>query len=118
MAPPSPLAIATSSVLRLVKEEQSYHKELQQQEAHLQQLQANPDSGDENVEFQMKQERRAIDETKAVLPQLRHRIADALAKLENQLEAQKEANGDTNVDEITKAKEAVADAKKAQREIA
>jgi len=55
MAPPSQLAIATSSVQRLVKEEASYHKELTQQEARLEKLIASED-GDENAEFQLKQE--------------------------------------------------------------
>lgn len=55
MPAPSPLAIATSSVQRLVKEEASYHKELSQQEARLAKLQAN-EGGEENAEFQLKQE--------------------------------------------------------------
>lgn len=54
MAPPSKLAIATSAVQRLVKEEASYHKELEQQKARIQQLQNSTD--DENVEYQVKQE--------------------------------------------------------------
>jgi len=55
MAPPTPLAIATGSVQRLVKEEVSYHKELVQQEARLKKLVESKD-GDENAEFQLKQE--------------------------------------------------------------
>jgi hypothetical protein len=55
MPPPSQLSIATSSVQRLVKEEASYHKELEKQQARLQSLEANPD-GDENAEYQLKQE--------------------------------------------------------------
>jgi tubulin-specific chaperone A len=54
MAPPSKLSISTSSVLRLVKEEASYHKELQQQEARIKKLEASKD--DENAEFVLKQE--------------------------------------------------------------
>jgi hypothetical protein len=42
----------TLSVLRLVKEEASYYKELQQQEARIQKL----EPGDENAEFILKQE--------------------------------------------------------------
>ena len=58
MAPPSPLAIATSSLLRLVKEEASYHKELQQQESRIRKLEAQDQAvGDEeNVEFLLRQE--------------------------------------------------------------
>lgn len=55
MAPPTPLAIATSSVNRLVKEEASYHKELSTQEARLAKLQASTEE-DENAEYQLKQE--------------------------------------------------------------
>jgi tubulin-specific chaperone A len=55
MPPPSQLSIVTSSVQRLIKEEASYHKELEKQQARLQNLEANPD-GDENAEFQLKQE--------------------------------------------------------------
>jgi tubulin-specific chaperone A len=58
MAPPSPLAIATSSLLRLVKEENSYHKELLQQEARVQRLVNGPDGSvdEDNVEFLINQE--------------------------------------------------------------
>lgn len=55
MPPPSPLAIATSSVHRLVKEEASYHKELVAQEARLQKMLATED-GDENREYSLRQE--------------------------------------------------------------
>jgi tubulin-specific chaperone A len=55
MPPPSQLSIATSSVRRLVKEEASYHKELEKQQARLKNLEENPD-GDENAEFQLRQE--------------------------------------------------------------
>lgn len=51
MGPPSQLAIATSSVNRLVKEEASYHKEVEQQEARIAKLeQANGD------DYELKQE--------------------------------------------------------------
>ena len=55
MAPPSQLSIATSSVKRLVKEEASYYKEMQQQEARLEKALAAKDE-DENAEYQLKQE--------------------------------------------------------------
>jgi tubulin-specific chaperone A len=55
MPPPSPLTIATSSVQRLVKEEASYHKELEKQEARLKNTEANTNE-DENAEFTIKQE--------------------------------------------------------------
>lgn len=55
MAPPSQLAIATSSVQRLVKEEASYHKELVHQQASVEKLLASTDE-DENKEYKLKQE--------------------------------------------------------------
>ncbi|KAI5209872.1 hypothetical protein E4T39_00387 [Aureobasidium subglaciale] len=111
MAPPSQLAIATSAVTRLVKEEASYHKELEQQQARLEKLkQVNSD--EENAEWNLKQENRALDETKAMFPQLRNRIQESLAKLEQQL-AQGEQN---SPEEVTKAQDAVASAKNALKE--
>merc|ERR1711977_550321 len=84
MAPPTPLAIATSSLQRLVKEELSYEKELQGQEARLEKILATKDE-DENAEYKLNQERAAIQETKNVFPPLRERIKDALQKLEDQV---------------------------------
>jgi tubulin-specific chaperone A len=54
MPPPSKLAIAASSVKRLIKEEASYHKEATQQEARIKKLEAGSD--DENAEYKLKQE--------------------------------------------------------------
>ncbi|KAH7364787.1 tubulin binding cofactor A [Rhexocercosporidium sp. MPI-PUGE-AT-0058] len=117
MAPPTPLAIATSSLQRLVKEEVSYEKELQGQETRLEKLLATKDQ-DENAEYQLKQEltsiqRAAIQETKNVFPPLRERIKDALQKLEDQVE-DGESNG-ADEGEITKAKEVIESAKQASR---
>ena len=64
MAPPSQIEIATSSVLRLVKEESSYRKELQGQLSRIEKLER--DGGDENFDFQLKQEVR-IDFTNCLL---------------------------------------------------
>jgi tubulin-specific chaperone A len=55
MPPPSALAIATSSINRLVKEEASYHKELEKQEARLQKTKESTEE-DENREYTLKQE--------------------------------------------------------------
>jgi tubulin-specific chaperone A len=65
MAPPSQLAIATSSVQRLVKEEASYHKELTGQEKRLEKLLASTDE-DENREYSLKQEVRSSVSLEAV----------------------------------------------------
>jgi tubulin-specific chaperone A len=54
MPAPSRLSIATSSVKRLIKEEASYHKELEQQEERIKKLEQS--DGDENAEYQLKQE--------------------------------------------------------------
>lgn len=53
MPAPSQLKIATSAVNRLVKEEKSYHKELEQQRARLEKLEKN--GGDENAEYEANQ---------------------------------------------------------------
>lgn len=58
MAPPSQLAIATSVVNRLVKEEASYHKELEKQQASIAKLEQG--GGDENAEYMLKQEVRSL----------------------------------------------------------
>jgi tubulin-specific chaperone A len=59
MPPPSHLAIATSSVKRLLKEEASYYKELAQQEAQIKALKEKIESGqgseDDNGDFMLKQ---------------------------------------------------------------
>jgi len=109
MPPPTPLAIATGSLQRLVKEEASYHKELKSQEARLEKLIASTEE-DENKEYSVKQERTAIKETRAVFPPLRQRIMDATHKLEDQIEAG-QANG-ASEEQIVKAKEVVEAAKK------
>lgn len=58
MPAPSKLAIATSAVSRLLKEEASYHKELAQGEERIKKLETNNEG--ENADFQMKQEVRVL----------------------------------------------------------
>lgn len=48
MPPPSPLVIATGAVNRLLKEEASYHKELEEQEAQLKAQEEKVKSGQED----------------------------------------------------------------------
>jgi len=55
MPAPSRLQIATSSLERLLKEESSYHKELEQGQARIQRLETEP-SNDENAEYMLRQE--------------------------------------------------------------
>ncbi|EUC49586.1 hypothetical protein COCMIDRAFT_1631 [Bipolaris oryzae ATCC 44560] len=110
MAPPSKLAIATGVVLRLVKEEASYHKEIGQQEARVKKAEASQD--EHNGEYTLKQERQALQETKNVLPGMKIKIEQAVEKLEEELENSSEASEE----EVTKAKEAVAKGKAAMSE--
>lgn len=60
MPPPSPLAIATSAVTRLLKDVSSYHKELAEQEGEIQALEAKMANGqsdeDGNAAFMLKQQ--------------------------------------------------------------
>ena len=60
MPAPSQLAIATSSLQRLTKEEASYHKELQMQQRRIDRLEKEQteetDEDRGNHEFQLKQE--------------------------------------------------------------
>ncbi|POR39733.1 Tubulin binding cofactor A [Tolypocladium paradoxum] len=87
MPSPSPLAIASGSVQRLLKEEASYHKELADQEAQVkaleEQLKAGQGDEDGNAEFMQT----AVEQTKAVFGPLKTRIAAAVAKLEDQVAA-------------------------------
>ncbi|KAF3041187.1 hypothetical protein E8E11_002323 [Didymella keratinophila] len=108
MAPPSKLAVATGSVTRLVKEEASYHKELEQQEERIKKLEAS--EGDHNKEYTLRQEKQALQETQNVFPALRTRIEQAIEKLESELENSKDTGGDA--DEIEKAEDALAAGRK------
>jgi len=71
MPAPSQLAIQSSALQRLVKEEASYHKELEQQEVRIAKLEQGDD--DENAEYTLRQERKAAEETKALFPQLKQK---------------------------------------------
>ncbi|KAK2811357.1 hypothetical protein FQN50_002234 [Emmonsiellopsis sp. PD_5] len=120
MAPPTPLSIATSSVQRLVKEEASYHRELQQQEERIKRIEAEKPSAeddDDNREYILKQEHQALEETKKVLPSMKQKISEAVAKLDHLLLEEGHKGMSSNVDEINAAKEAISQAKTAVREI-
>lgn len=56
MAPRSQLEITTASVQRLVKEEASYRRELEQQKERIQKLEAQDPSADENRDYLLNQE--------------------------------------------------------------
>ncbi|KAF7719486.1 Uncharacterized protein PECH_005227 [Penicillium ucsense] len=116
MPPRSQLEINTSSVLRLVKEEASYHQEAVQQTERIKKLE-NEQSEDENREFLLQQERRALDETKKVFPSLKKKLHDIVTELESLIAEEAAKGSDSNVDQITAAKEAIAQAKTAEREV-
>ncbi|KAJ9653880.1 tubulin folding cofactor A [Neophaeococcomyces mojaviensis] len=101
---PSQLQIATSVLQRLVKEEASYHKELESQQKRIADLEKSTDDEDGNREFKLKQEKKALEETKAVFPSLRERIANSREKLQAQME------GASDNDELEKAKKILAEA--------
>ena len=53
---PSQFDITVASLQRLVKEEKSYHEELEQQKARIAKLESDATGDDENLEYQIKQE--------------------------------------------------------------
>ncbi|ORY15969.1 tubulin binding cofactor A-domain-containing protein [Clohesyomyces aquaticus] len=115
MAPPSKLAVATSSLTRLVKEEASYHKEMAEQEARIKKIQES--TGDENAEYQLKQERQGLEETKKVIPSMHEKISQAIQKLEDEMQSNTDNGGEAPAVEVTKAEDALASAKQALVEV-
>ncbi|KAI4173288.1 MAG: hypothetical protein LQ343_002999 [Gyalolechia ehrenbergii] len=83
---PSPLAISTASVQRLLKEETTYRTELASQEQRLRELeQGGGEDDDGNREWTVRQEKQAIEETKAVFEPLREKLSAAAENLEQSL---------------------------------
>nr|OQO16411.1 hypothetical protein B0A51_16407 [Rachicladosporium sp. CCFEE 5018] len=105
MPAPSQISIATSSLNRLVKEVGSYHKESSQQQARIAKLESGDigEHEEDNAEFVLKQEKRALEETKAMFPQLKTKIEDGQSRLQTQLDS----SSDATPEEVTKAKEAL-----------
>ncbi|KAG8629530.1 hypothetical protein KVT40_003395 [Elsinoe batatas] len=101
MPPPSQLSIATGAVVRLVKEEASYHRELASQKNRVARLERSAED-----EYEIKQEKQAIEETYKIFPTLHDKIKGAVYKLEQQLENDKTLP-DTPPDEIQKANAAI-----------
>lgn len=87
MAPPTPLAIATSSLTRLQKELSTYHTELSTQQTQLTTKQARlaADGDSDNLAYEVKQEERAVEETRRMLGVMGSKVEDARRKLEAQL---------------------------------
>ncbi|ODH49095.1 hypothetical protein GX48_04820 [Paracoccidioides brasiliensis] len=119
MPPLTPLTIATLAVNRLVKEEASYHRELKEQGERIKRLEAQKPTEDEdgNREYILKQERQALEETKRVLPKMKDNISDAVDKLNDLLVEEGKKGMESNMSDIDAAKEAIAQAKAAIREI-
>ncbi|PGH06686.1 hypothetical protein AJ79_06470 [Helicocarpus griseus UAMH5409] len=119
MAPQTPLAIATSALQRLVKEEASYHRELEQQQERIKRLEAEQptDDDDGNKEYILRQERQALEETRKVLPNMKQKISEAIAKLDHLLVEEGQKGMGSNVSEINAGKDAISHAKTAVREI-
>ncbi|KAK6221070.1 tubulin folding cofactor A [Pestalotiopsis sp. IQ-011] len=115
MPAPSPLKIATQAVSRLVTEEKYYQKELSSQTARIEKLEADIKSGsdtDSNADFVLKQEQKAMEETKAVFGPLKQRIFEATQRLEEQIATAEGAQDGGNQEELAKAKEVLASAPK------
>ncbi|KAK6345339.1 hypothetical protein TWF718_007257 [Orbilia javanica] len=102
MPPPSPLKIKTSSVTRLIKEEQSYHKELVSQKARLQRMEENNED-----EYEIKQQKKVIAETEQMIPTVQQKLEQAVEAVELQLELVEE-----DTDERKAAVSAVEEGKK------
>lgn len=176
MAPPSALAIASGAVMRLSREEASYHTELAAQEAKAKaledQIKSGGDTDDANAEFMLRQQvsragpaprpspapllslssplpgadglrmrprevmactrplvscssrsrccftkadgregqRLAIEQTKAVFEPLRRQVAEARARLEEQMEAS-EGGANVSVADVEQARAVLAQTK-------
>ncbi|OAA48670.1 Tubulin binding cofactor A [Metarhizium rileyi] len=102
MPPPSQLAIAAGAVTRLLKEEDSYHKELADQEAQVKTLEESIRNGggdeDGNAEFMLKQNKTAVEQTRAVFGPLKERITAAVTKLEDQIAMAEESGGSEDLE--------------------
>lgn len=83
-SPPSPLAIATSVVRRLINEQRTYVLELESQQRRIGKIE-NEEEGegeDGNRSFRLGQEKAGLQETRNVFGPLAARITEAVAKLE------------------------------------
>ncbi|KAL6867833.1 tubulin binding cofactor A [Trichoderma novae-zelandiae] len=114
MPPPSPLAIATGAVTRLLKEEASYHKELLDQEAKVkaqeEKIQSGQDDDEGNATYILKQHQMVVEQTRAVFKPLRARLAQAVEKLEELVTAE-DKGGNASEEELANAKAALEKAK-------
>ncbi len=82
--PPSPLAIATSVVKRLVNEQRTYVLELESQQRRIDKIEKDEEGEGEdgNRSFRLGQEKAGLQETRNVFGPLSTRITEAVAKLD------------------------------------
>ncbi|KAI6249515.1 hypothetical protein HI914_01474 [Erysiphe necator] len=106
---PSKLVIHSSSLQRLIKEEASYHEELEKQKQRLQKL-TSEDSNDENREWMLKQQHTVLEETRSIIPVIKKNIEIALQKLENQVE--EDQRREHNLEDMNMAKALIERTKK------
>ncbi|KEZ44316.1 hypothetical protein SAPIO_CDS3282 [Scedosporium apiospermum] len=108
---PSKLHIATQALFRLIKEEKSYHKELQHQKQRVERLKAELAKGinvDVNSEYMIRQEERAIAQTEAVFAPLHKKIEDGIKSVQEELAY---AEDPTPIDELENARQALLQAR-------
>lgn len=88
--PPSPLAIATSVVKRLVKEQRTYVLELESQQRRIDKIEQDEEGEGEdgNRLFRLSQEKAGLQETRNVFGPLSTRITEAVAKLDGLIVSQ------------------------------
>ena len=79
MPPPSPLTIRLNTVVRLIKEEASYHRELVEARAALAKLEA---AGADADEYAIRQQKTVVKQTEVMPEQVRARLARAIEELE------------------------------------
>ncbi|KAL8784607.1 MAG: hypothetical protein Q9213_003862 [Squamulea squamosa] len=111
MSRPSPLAISVGSIQRLLKEETTYRTELANQESRLQRLEdGSEEDEDGNREWNVRQAKQAIQETKAVFEPLREKLLGAVGGLEQLLSSTQAEQFDEK--DVNAAKELIAKAKR------
>ncbi|KAF3923504.1 hypothetical protein ABW21_db0208965 [Orbilia brochopaga] len=81
MPPPTALKIKTSSVARLIKEEQSYHKEIALQKTKIEQM----TSGGDDI-YEINQQKKVLKDTEQMIPELHSKLSQAIDALEIELE--------------------------------
>ncbi|KAF8531578.1 tubulin binding cofactor A-domain-containing protein [Trichophaea hybrida] len=100
MAPPTTLAIKTSAVSRLIKEESMYHKELVVEQKRLEKMEADTENCDE---YAITQQKKVVEETKSVVPPVREKLKAAIEVLEFQLQSAPASEPAENKEKASKA---------------